>query len=238
MKKFVSILVLAMLAVLCLCGCGDEEPIHVVTVEELEAASAASAEPEEPVVAVESDFEIIDLGDGTCSLRYCSSEALYVEVPEVLYGKTLVSLESFSFNQSAAEEIVLPDTITRIDDYAFVGCERLKSVTFGSGLKSIGEMIFNDCAVLETVIFPDSLTTMDSYAFGTCANLGEVYIPASVTSIPYGITSLTLCPNIVIVTPEGSVAEDVAIESELPVAHEFAETASEEIVEAAETVSE
>lgn len=238
MKKIISVLILAMLAVLCLCGCGNDEPIHVVTVEELEAAAAASAEPEEPVVAVESDFEIIDLGDGTCSLRYCSTEALYVEVPEILYGKTLVSLESFSFNQSAAVEIVLPDTITRIDDYAFVGCERLKTVTFGSGLKSIGEMIFNDCAVLETVIFPDSLTTMDSYAFGTCAALGEVYIPESVTEIPYGITSLTLCPNIVIVTPEGSVAEEVATEMELPVAHEFAADTAEEAAEETETVSE
>lgn len=238
MKKLISVLILAMLAVLCLCGCGNDEPIHVVTVEELEAAAAASAEPEEVVVAVEADFEVIDLGDGTCSLRYCSSEAPIVEVPETLYGMTLVSLESFSFNQSPAEMVVLPDTVTYIADYTFVGCDNLKTVQFGAGLESVGEMIFNACLTLETVSFPEGMTTMESLTFGTCANLGEIYVPASVTEIPYGIATLEMCPNIIIVTPEGSVAEDVASEMDLPVAHEFADDASEEVVEEAAVVAE
>jgi hypothetical protein len=168
----------------------------------------------------EGDFSIVDLGDGTCEISYCYSESSVIEVPSTIYDKTVVGVGQFAFNQSDAVEIILPDTVEYIDSYAFSECENLESISFGQGLLRTGEMIFNDCNSLKQVTFPEGMTTMESITFGFCDILEEVYIPASVTDIENGIAIVEMCPNIIIVTPAGSRAEEVALEYELPVVNE------------------
>lgn len=163
----------------------------------------------------EGDFEYFDNGDGTCAVLSCDSEASVIDVPEKISGLTVTSIEDYAFSSLSVEAINLPDTVESLGMAAFFSCENLKTVELGSGLKQVGNKSFMECPALETVTFPDGLKTIE-YAFGTCASLREVYIPASATEIG-GIALLMFCPNIIVVTPAGSVAEQVAIESGLPV---------------------
>ena len=96
----------------------------------------------------------------------------------------------------------------------------MKNIEFGNGLQVVGKYVFLHCRSLESVRFPESLMKIEGVIFYECKSLSEVYIPSSVTDIPEGIALIESCPNLVIVTPAGSVAEQVAMEAGIPVRNE------------------
>jgi len=90
-----------------------------------------------------------------------------------------------------------------IGDYAFSGnpdTTKLTSVTIGSGVTSIGERAFFQCAGIISITLPSSLTSIGSRAFYGCKGITDITIPASVTSFDEGafyqsgLISITL-PN-------------------------------------------
>lgn len=49
---------------------------------------------------------------------------------------------------------VIPETVTRIEEFAFVGCAGLKSITIPDSVREIGEGAFNGCDNLKEIIVP------------------------------------------------------------------------------------
>ena len=94
-------------------------------------------------------------------------------------------------------------TATKINNYAFVACENLASVTVGNSVTSIGENAFSDCANLANVTIGNSVTSIGEYAFSDCANLANVMIGNSVTSI--GERAFDNCINLTRITIPNSV---------------------------------
>lgn len=47
------------------------------------------------------------------------------------------------------EQVVLPDSVRRIDNAAFFGCRKLVSLEIGSGALTIGSDVFNNCSQLK-----------------------------------------------------------------------------------------
>ena len=86
-------------------------------------------------------------------------------------------------NGTLLTELVIPDSVTIIGDYAFYGCTSLTSVVIPDSVTSIGDLAFYDCTSLTSVVIPDSVTSIGDYAFGGCTSLTSVVIPDSVTSI-------------------------------------------------------
>ena len=167
----------------------------------------------------ENDFygEVID---GGFVLERCSSEANEIVVPETIQGSPVVRIGKNAFAQLQCESVILPSSVTEIDDEAFFECSELKNIELGNGLQVVGKVVFLYCENLESVRFPGSLVKIEGVIFHECKALSEVYIPASVTEIPEGIAFIESCPNLVIVTPAGSVAESVATEAGIPVRNE------------------
>ena len=73
--------------------------------------------------------------------------------------------------------------------------DKVKTVTIGSGVTSIGDYAFYECKRPTSVTIPTSVTRIGYAAFGECSNLTSVTIPSGVTSIGdyafYNCTSLT-----------------------------------------------
>ena len=102
-------------------------------------------------------------------------------------------------NGELVENLVIPDGITSVNDYAFRGCSSIRSVTIPDSVTSIGTSSFSGCTGLASVTIPDSVTSIGNYAFSNCYRLTSVTIPDSVTSIGdnafyycYSITSVTI----------------------------------------------
>ena len=167
----------------------------------------------------ENDFDG-EVVDGGFVLKRCNSDAKEIVVPETIQGAPVVRIGKNAFAQLHCESVVLPSSVTEIDDEAFFECSELKNVELGNGLRRMGKVVFIYCKNLESVRFPESLVKIEGVLFHECDALSEVYIPASVTDIPEGIAFIESCPNLVIVTPAGSVAEQVAKEAGIPVRNE------------------
>ncbi|MBO7457972.1 MAG: leucine-rich repeat domain-containing protein [Paludibacteraceae bacterium] len=86
-------------------------------------------------------------------------------------------------NDVEVTDLVIPNSVTSIGEWAFSGCTDLTSVTIPNSVKSIGEGAFSDCSGLTSVTIPNSVTSIGIGAFSGCSGLTSVTIPNSVTSI-------------------------------------------------------
>ena len=101
---------------------------------------------------------------------------------------------------------VIPNGITKIADYAFDSCDRLKTVTIPSSVTSIGEWAFFGCDGLMSVTIPYGVTSIGSKAFFNCSGLTSISIPDSITSI--GSNVFRECSGLTSVTiPNGSIGD-------------------------------
>lgn len=86
---------------------------------------------------------------------------------------------------SKLAEINIPAGVTEIGSNCFDGCESLKKIDIPDGVKSIGHNAFAGCKSLEEITIPEGVTSIDFYAFLDCINLEKVKIPESIKEISY-----------------------------------------------------
>ena len=77
----------------------------------------------------------------------------------------------------------IPDSVTAIEDGAFILCSSLTSLTIPNSVTSIGKAAFLDCSSLTSLTIPDSVTSIGYSAFSGCFSLTSLTIPSSVTTI-------------------------------------------------------
>ena len=73
--------------------------------------------------------------------------------------------------------VAIPNSVARIGDYAFYSCHGLTRVTIGNGVRRIGYRAFTGCTGLTSVMIPNSVTNIDWNAFSACSSLKNVRMP-------------------------------------------------------------
>jgi hypothetical protein len=98
-------------------------------------------------------------------------------------------------------EYTIPMNVTKIGDYAFFECNRIKSITIPKSVTSIGRNAFTSCNNLVFTTIPNSVMFIGAGAFIGCNSLTSVTIPNNVKTIENGtfyhcssLTSVTI-PN-------------------------------------------
>ena len=89
---------------------------------------------------------------------------------------TVTRIGSGTFWFSDLTSIVIPNSVTRIGNYAFNNCDGLTSIVIPNSVTSIGYSAFCQCRNLTSVTIGKNITTIDNDAFEYCDNLKEVYI--------------------------------------------------------------
>jgi hypothetical protein len=67
--------------------------------------------------------------------------------------------------------ISIPDSITNIDEYAFLGCESITNITIPNSVTKIGDGAFAYCKSLTSIVLPDSLVSIGEQVFEGCPSL-------------------------------------------------------------------
>ncbi len=102
---------------------------------------------------------------------------------------------NFYINGELVVNMVIPNSVTSIGEYAFSGCNSLMNVIIGDGITSIRPQAFSYCKNLISITLPDSVTSIGNQVFYGCSSLKSITIPDSITSIGnqvfYGCSSLT-----------------------------------------------
>lgn len=68
-------------------------------------------------------------------------------------------------NYRLMDDIVIPNTITKINPWAFAGMDYLRSVIISDGVEIIGRGAFSSCKNLRTIVIPSSVKTFENEAF-------------------------------------------------------------------------
>lgn len=79
-------------------------------------------------------------------------------------------------NGEEVTDLVIPEGVTSIGDYAFDKCTTLTSVTLPNSITSIGSHAFQKCDNLASITIPPSVEIIGSNAFLHCFNLNAVHI--------------------------------------------------------------
>ena len=97
-------------------------------------------------------------------------------------GITNIGYRAF-LNCAEIESVIMPDSVTRIDNEAFYGCAGLREAAIPSKVESIGKNAFRGCRSLGSLTIPDSVTSIEAHAFQACAGLERVVVGKGVASI-------------------------------------------------------
>lgn len=140
------------------------------------------------------------------TMTSCHENVSCIAVPE-----GVVSIGSHAFeNCNSIEDIILPESIIRIEDNAFWSCTA-KCINIPKNTRYIGKQAFLSCVKIVSVNIPAGIEAIEESTFSCCFALEKVTIPNSVVRI--ALNAFQGCSKITIYTPAGSYAEAFAKEN-------------------------
>ena len=135
-----------------------------------------------------------------CTHAYASKVAVDENGYVIYFGKAEKKLLGYTGTKT---NLVLPDGVTEIYPYAFIGCENLVSVEICYSVAYIGESAFYKCKNLTSVNIGLGVTGIGKTAFAWCENLSEIALSDSVAYI--GESAFYECGNLSNVTIGGGM---------------------------------
>ncbi len=144
----------------------------------------------ESALAHRSDITTLIIPD---SLKEIGSQAFYqngkikqVYVSDLTVWLNITFYDNFAnpinynaalyINDKKLTQLVVPESVTEIKNYAFSGYENLTDITLHNRVERIGVGAFERCKNITQVNFPDSLKTISEYAFHYCDKLSSITI--------------------------------------------------------------
>lgn len=126
---------------------------------------------------------------GSFAFAECSA-LMTVEMPimEVIGEGAFSRYEQYG-SAPVIKGIVLPDTLTKIGEGAFIGCEQLQKIVIPDGITEIPDYTFAYCLRITEVTLPDTVTKVGSYSFTGCATLDDINLENVQTIGDYAFTS-------------------------------------------------
>lgn len=138
------------------------------------------------------DFTYTLYSDGTAAITKYSGEDNILSIPAEIDGNTVIGLENKALYESKITELILPDTLEIIGNFAVLHCEKLEKVTFGKNIKVIGISAFESegdntkslgKGSLKTIVWNGAPERIGEKAFLFNDKLSEIVLPAGVKTI-------------------------------------------------------
>lgn len=143
-----------------------------------------NAEEEQPLTSGPFEYTVDE--DGNATITAYTSQEPNVDIPAEIvvdeeHKHPVTVIGENAFKNSYAQVVTVPDSVKRIEAYAFSG-SALNQITLGKNVEFIGNQAFSYTA-LTSIDIPDSVVTMDTTIFWHCETLEDVTIGDSVESI-------------------------------------------------------
>lgn len=117
-----------------------------------------------------------EINDGQVTLTgYVTALPANLVIPEAVGGYPVTTIGYKAFEDAAISSVTIPDSVTKIEDYAFAWCTFLKTATVGNGVASIGYGTFSYTGLISITI-GSGARSISEYAFMSCDNLTAVAV--------------------------------------------------------------
>ncbi len=113
---------------------------------------------------------------------------LYIDnafVNEIVLPDTVTKINAYAFRNWQGRKVVIPDSVTHIGASAFQFCFNLTDLTIGNGVEEIGKYAFGSCAMRSVAIGP-CIKSIGADAFSGCNKLISVIISEAATNVYIG----------------------------------------------------
>ncbi|MDE6368221.1 MAG: leucine-rich repeat domain-containing protein, partial [Muribaculaceae bacterium] len=107
-----------------------------------------------------------------CNIKFYSVDA-----------NPLSNAQHVYINGEEVTDLVIPESVTSIGNYAFYNCSSLTSVVIPGSVKTIGASAFRNCTGITSIEIPGSVTYIGGGAFENCSSLTSLIIADSETPI-------------------------------------------------------
>lgn len=140
------------------------------------------------ITLAEGNPNYVQTSDGAILTKGENATLLYVPptvdaftIPETV---TKIGDYAFYWNENITA-ITIPEGVTTIGYRAFANCWSLSSISLPKSLKAIEEDAFRDCR-MTSIDLPDEISTIETLTFVNCYKLTSAKIPSGVTKIDDG----------------------------------------------------
>lgn len=155
-------------------GCSSLKQVHVTSIEKW----------------CEIEFSAAGFNGGILGIQYYPPSSNPLRTAHHLY-----------VNNAEVTSLVIPETVTTLNSYAFLGCQGLTSVTMPNTVTTVGNAVFSGCTGLTSPVYnahvfafmpttyseafsiPEGISSIAGYACTGCSSLPSITIPQSVTTI-------------------------------------------------------
>jgi hypothetical protein len=234
--KRMFVVMLALIMILSLAACGDEESSgdfnRTTKPADIQATDPSETAPKMPAtnevteeflrnypVASGEDFTYSSSRKIRGGIRidsYTGSSDIVV-IPGEIDGKPVVEISYYVFaNDSNVRAVWIPDAVETIS--GMFGNNANLEIVIAEGAKEVVEFAFGYCSALREVIFGDHLEKIDNHAFSCCEALVKLNIPASLTEMTemQSMTAFMGCTNLTIYGEAGSYIEEICQQQGIP----------------------
>lgn len=111
------------------------------------------------------------------------------------------------YSANSITSVVISNSITEINEYAFSWCTNLTSAALGNSVTTIGGNAFSHCTGLTSITIPDSVTNIGFSAFANCTGLTSVTIGNSVATIKGN--AFNSCSSLISITSLATIAPTI-----------------------------
>ena len=102
------------------------------------------------------------------------------ELTRIVIPEGVTSIPDYAFmGMGSLQEVILPSSLNQISTGAFMNCYQLNGIRLPYGLEYINERAFYNTALLKVAI-PSTVVSIYGQAFASCAGLSGISVPTSV----------------------------------------------------------
>jgi len=199
-RKIIAVIICCLVFSVLLCGCSAKDVLSAFSIDigstydpAMEKVADVLGKTVSEMGKVDGDYTYSVYSDGTAVITAYSGNGGVLEIPSELGGHSVIGVENKSFYENEKiTELILPDTLEAVGNYAFMYCKNLEKVTFGKDIKIIGVSAFESNGddtksegkgSLTTLVFNGAPEKICQKAFYYDDKLTEIALPDGIKSI-------------------------------------------------------
>ena len=176
-NKILLSLVCGLLIVGLATGCGNSKTNDNQTKENSTSSNNNSTSTKGLIYNSTDAFEYSEVDGGITIIEFKNYDQIKYDkiyIPSEINGKKVIGIgdSERDYNVFGAIfgncEVIIPNTVTYIGDFAFQDAKGLVKLSGGENVKTIGEYAFMNCENLKEITFVNSVANISNNAFAGC----------------------------------------------------------------------